>query len=335
MAFPTVQKFLAAGMLVNQRITFVSLLTTTGTYVTGTTNQAIAQGYTCAGSSNGVTAAMDGVNRCTNAAGFAVRGANTTTAQSWIVITAANGAQTLFSFTGGSDDIARISFSPGGLFIVAGTATFTPTATDEALISSTQSLIGNTASGDRLYDVWIDSAHNGWRAACFRSNALVGPLIGVELYDPSFILSPVTAPVPTWGHLHTPAVATLLGSMAAVYGLNSSGGIARFVISSVPTNVVLGGTCKSFNFSGTTFLGVVMVLNGSLFTNQPIGLYSSQASAQGDIGNRFDWHFTNELKACGELTSAKDWVLLSNNPAAGSQGGTLWPWDGVSAWVGS
>lgn len=334
MAFPSIQKFTAAGMLLNVRITFVSLLTTLGTYVTGITNQAITKGFTCAGSSNGVTAAMDAVNRCTSAAGFAVRAANTTTAQSWIVITAANGAQTLFAFVGTSDDIARISFSPGGLFVVAGTATFTPTATDECLYASTVSLIGSTASADRVYCVWIDSAHNGWRATIFRSSALVGPLIGTELFDPAFVLSPVTVPVPTWGHLDTIASATLLANAGGAYTLNTTGGLTRFVISSVATTVVMGGTCKCLAFNQTA-QGVVQVLNGSAYINRPIGLHSTQGGAQGDVGNRFDWHFTDELKACGELDSAKNWILLSNNPSPGSQGGTLWTWDGASAWVGA
>lgn len=335
MAFPAIQKFLAAGQLLNQRITFVSLLITTGTYATGISNQAIAQGMTCAGSSNGVAAAMDGANRCTNAAGFAVRGANASTAQSWIVFTHANGAQTCLAYVGASDDIFRVSCSPGGLFVVAGTATFTPTATDEVVGTSATTLIGATASNDRIFNVWIDSAHNGWRAAIFRSNILAGSLIGSELFSADYLGSGASCAVPTWCFAYTPSAASTAASLLGAYSASTAGGATRMTVSGTPITVNMGGTGKILGNQTTAENGVAQELNSSNFLLRPIGVYSVTTGAKGDVGNRYDWHLDNEMKACGEVDSGKNWLYMNNSASAGSVPGTLWPWDGTSTWVGS
>ncbi len=330
MAFPAAQKYLPAGMLVNQQIPFVSLLTTTGTYVTGITNHAIAQGYTCAGSSNGTTAAMDGVNRCTTAAGFAVRAANTTTAQSWIVITAANGAQTLFTFTGASDDIARISGSPGGLFVVAGTATFAPTATDEVVGITTVSLIGATASSNRVFNVQIDSAHNGWRAFIFRLGIVAAPIIFGELFDPAFIVGPgATCAVPVWWGCNSAGNLLNFGA-AGSYSAINVGGSTRMVVNGTPMTVNMGGTVKLLALSSLGENNIPQELNANGFVCRSIGLSSATASAHGDVGRRYDWLSTNELKPSGELDATKTWINLNNASTAGAASGTLWTWDGAS-----
>lgn len=334
MAFPAITKFTAAGMLLNQQITFVSLLITTGTYITGITNQAIAKGFTCAGSSNGVTAAMDGVNRCTAAAGFAVRGANATTAQSWIVITAANGAQTLFAFTGASDDICRISGSPGGLFVVAGTATFAPTATDEVTGIATTSVTGSTASGNRVYNVQIDSAHNGWRAFIFSASILCAPLVWGELFDPAFIVGPgATCAVPTWWGCNGVAAVNSPATTFGAYSANAVGGLTRMIVGGVAKTINLGGTGKAAGGLFTNETNVAQELNGSLFAFRTIGLQSVTSTARGDVGRRFDWIYSHETKACGELDSTKNWVFLNGNSTAGANPGTMWTWDSSIATV--
>lgn len=334
MAFPAIQKFTAAGMLLNQTITFVSLLTTIGTYITGITNQAIAKGYTIAGSSNGTTAAMDGVNRCTTAAGFAIQAANTTTAQSWIVITAANGAQTCFAFVGATNDIARISCSPGGLFVVAGTATFTPTATDEVVGITGVSLIGSTASGNRVFNVQIDSAHNGWRAFIFRASVLVAPLLWCELYDPAFVISPAVVSVPVWCGTLLAANTNALQNAVNAFSANAVGGVTRMTISSVATTVNMGGSCKLLGGNtGAAENNIAQELNGSAFITRALGLSSVTATARGDVGNRYDWHYSQDFQPCGALDAAKNWVMLNTAAAAGTNGGVLWTWDSTIATV--
>lgn len=334
MAIPSPVKFTAAGMIVNQQITFVSLLTTLGSYITGITNQAIAQGFTCAGSSNGVTAAMDGVNRCTTAAGFAVQGATTTTAQSWIVITAANGAQTLFTFTGGTNDVCRISGSPGGLFVVAGTATFAPTATDEVVAISGLTIIGTTASGNRVYNVQIDAAHNGWRAFVFRAGILAGPVLYGELFDPAFIVGPgATCAIPTWWGATGTVNINTGGNFFAAYSSGAVGGSARMIVGGVARTVNMGASAKSTSAAFTNEDNVSQELNGSVFAFRTVGVHSITANAKGDVGRRFDWFYTSEYKACGELDVNKLWVVLNPAATAGSASGLLWPWDGSTATV--
>lgn len=332
MAFPAIQKYTAAGQLLNQRITFVSLNQVLSAYVSIITTQAIARGYTRAGSSNGVLAALDGVSRWSAVA--SIRGANATTAQSWDIITAANGAQTLFAYTGSSDDQCTIACSPGGLYTLAGTPTFKPTATDECVGTTGVTVVNATASGDRLANVWIDSAHNGWRAAMFRANILAAPLICVELFDPVFVISPASFPVPVWAGVLVPA-SLVGGTIFGQYAANSAGGQARALISASQVIVSMGASGKSLGNSFTAENGIAQELNGSNFTLRPIGLSSVTVAARGDVGNRFDWHMNQEQLACGQLDAGKNWLYMGNNASAGIGIGILWPWDGVSAWVGA
>lgn len=327
--FPTAIKSWAAGLLPNVRISFTSLLNTMGNYISGIGNQLITKGYTCAGSSNGTTAAMDGTNRCTVASGFAVRAANTTTAQSWLVVTDASGAQTLFAYVGASDDIARISFSPSGVFTVAGTATFTPTATDEQVFLTGVTLIGSTASADRVYTVWVDSTSKMWRSVIFRSSIPVGPLMGVELYDSSALSSPASAPVPSIGFAWGPVNLNSVNQIAAAYTANTTGALARITISSVATSVQLGQSIEQIGNSGlNNFEGQALNLNGGVPAICGIGLWSTGTlnSVFGKAGNRIDIYRSSDSQACGTLSPSKDWVFINANSSA-TAGGLLLPWD--------
>jgi hypothetical protein len=327
MALPVLSKSWSAGMLVNQRITFVSLLTTLGSYITGNTNQMIARGMTCVGSSNGVTAALDGVNRCTTAAGFAVRAANTTTAQSWIVLS--DGViQILFTYTGASDDIARVSFSPGALFVIAGTATFAPTATDEQVIAATTSLIGATASGDRVFTVWMDSTHRHWRTIVFRAGIPAAGPLWIEPFDSSPLISPAVATVPVWGGFQGATSLANMNVLAGAFSANARGGVCRATFAAGVTNVQLGGSFESFNDSSTIFDGVTCEAQGGQFIIQPLGLQSQTTNARGKIGNRIDWYHTGDNQVCGALTVDLNWVIINNQTTATSGGGLLWPWNG-------
>lgn len=332
MTFPTIQKYVSTGMLLNQRLSFTSLNQVLSSYVATITTQAIARGFTRVGSSDGTVAALDGVNRWSPTA--AVRGASTTTAQSWDLIQAANGVQTLFFYTGGSADVAGIACSPGGLYVLAGTPTFKPTAADECIATQTQTLIGPTSSGDRIADVWIDSAHNGWRAAIFSASVLVGPLVWVELYDPAFILPPAVVTIPVWTGCLVPSSFTM-GNIFGQYTANAAGGQARITVSSVGTTVNFGASGKVLGGSFTAENGFAQELNGTNFFIRAVGLSSITNGARGDVGNRFDFYTQQELKACGELDASKSWLYMNNNSGVGTTVGVLWTWDGVSNWVGA
>lgn len=332
MAFPAIQKFTAAGQLLNQTITFTSLNQTLSAYISIIILQAIAKGYTCVGSSNGTTAALDGVNRWSATA--AVRGATTTTAQSWLIMQAANGAQTLFFYTGASDDICGIACSPSGAYALAGTATFKPTATDECIGIQSASIVGATASANRVADVWIDSAHNGWRACIFRSNVLVGPMIWCELFDPLYVISPATISVPVWCGCLAPG-SLLANNIFGAYSANAAGGQTRITVSGTPTTVNLGASGKVLGNNFSAENGVAQELNGNNFLYRPVGLSSATTNARGDVGNRYDFYYDQELLAAGQLDAGKNWVYIGNNAVSGAGIGILWPWDGVSAWVGA
>lgn len=342
MAFPIVQKYFPAGMLLNQRISFSSVVAVMGGYISGIGNFLVSKGYTVVGSSDGTSAAMDGVNRCTTAAGYAVQGASATSAQSWLCLRAANGAQTLFCYQGSQVWTGRVSFSPGGLFVLAGTATFQPTATDEQVfIAAGTDLVNSNASNDRIFNVWVDSAANGWRACLFRLNVMVGTAMGVELFDTSFLQTPVSAPVPVWGFAYN---ASNISNMfnggtsqgaGSVYVANLTGGLARLLFSGTPITAQLGATWKSFGGqSGPELDGISLIGNGNLVAIRTLGLFSLTSNV-GDVGNRFDWHFCHDRQACGNFDSSKSWILLNNQTTAGSSGGCIWPWDGASSWVGS
>jgi hypothetical protein len=319
---PTPTRTWAAGMLVNQRITFSSLLTTLGTYVVGITNQAIAKGFTCAGSCNGVTGAMDGVNRCTTAGNFATRATIAGAAQSWIVITAVNGVQTLHTYQGASDDIARVSFSPGGLFVAAGTPANQPTATDEIVVSTGVSLIGATASNDRVFDVWIDSTANCWRAAIFRQSVPAGPMLTVELFDTSTLVGVTCSPA-VMGSINIPANIGTMTSRQSTYQGNASGAQCK---TSGNATTQMGGGVHVANGSFTNDSGVLLTANGSVYACRPCSLWSNSAGCVGQVGNRVDWYDSSDVSACGALTTGNSWVLINNSNAAAT-GGFLWPWD--------
>lgn len=328
MAFPpTSLKSWAAGMLVNQRITFSSLLTTLGTYVVGITNQLIAKGYTCSGSCNGTTGAMDGVNRCTTAGNFATRATIAGASQSWIVVKAANNVQTLITYQGASDDIARVSCSPGGLFVAAGTPAQQPTATDE-LVISTVTLIGATASADRVFSVWVDSTANMWRAAIFRQNVMIGGVIGVELFDSSALVG-VTCSPSVYGFFHVDAQSGTMTNRQGGYatGAGARGGLCR---TSGNVQTQLGGGVHVGNASFTNDSGILLTANGSVYATRPCALWSISTGCFGHVGDRIDWYDSSDVSACGALTAGLSWVLINNSNAAAT-GGYLWPWDGSTA----
>lgn len=324
MTTPVSAKSWAASMLVNQTITFISLLDTLGNYVVGNTNQMIAKGFTCVGSSNGVTAAMDGVNRCTLAAGFAVRATIAGAAQSWIVVSDGT-VQIKFTYKGASDDIATVAFSPGSLYVVAGTATFEPTATDERLIITTTSIIGSTASGNRVFHVWIDSTHRLWRTAIMSAGTLCGPLLWCELFD-VIAISPVVIPIPVWGGAQDKANLQSIGSLCSAFQANSCGGVGKVTLSGTPTLVSYGGTYETFNNNAANDDGVNAAAQGGVPILRPIGLaFSTIGGIVGKAGNRIDWYRSSDFQACGSLSPGKDWVMI-NNVITNTAAGVWWPW---------
>lgn len=136
--------------------------------------------YTCNGTT-GPTNAADHTDRHTTKATFVTRGAASGNAQSFAVLTNAAGVDVLLTFQGASDDICRISYSPGGLYTPAGTTNQQPTATDEVVVMAATTVVNATTSADRVMSIWTNG--EGWFFALFRQSAIIN-VAGVEPISP-------------------------------------------------------------------------------------------------------------------------------------------------------
>lgn len=145
----------------------------------------LAAGWTVKFSCDGTTGPSSGADttdRWTSMAATNTRGAAAGNPQSWIVLQNSDGVQIRFAYFGATDDVGTIAFSPGGLYTVAGTTTHAPTATDEVLISSGNSLVNATTSLDRVMSIWVSSDTKHWACTIFRNSALIN-YIGVEVIN--------------------------------------------------------------------------------------------------------------------------------------------------------
>jgi len=160
--------------LINQRNTYVSLNNMQAWWFFTTHVEMLARGFTCWFTSDGTTGptnAGDNTNRLTDATKTATRGATAANAQSYAVYKNADGMQILFAYQGATDDVFRISYSKAAGFVLAGTTTQQPTATDE-LVVSTGTIIGTGTSLDRVVQIIISTDVRSIAIACYRSAAL-------------------------------------------------------------------------------------------------------------------------------------------------------------------
>jgi len=322
MTLPVAQKIWTISA--NNRITFVSLNDTMGQLLKGWADFLLAHGYTCKGSSNGAAAAMDGVNRWATAANAATRGANTVTANSWMVLTDGNSANICLSYVGASDDIARIAFSPAGSYVVAGTATFTPTATDEQVLW-TVSVIGTTTSLDRIWFGWVDSTSKLCRFLILRDSALIGPVWGVELVSSRVTVAFSPA---IWGFAYNNANfcwGSGAGAVLSDFAANTRGGKTR--INSVSVNV--GGGAEVFLNSATGWQSIKPELQKAIGAPMfPMSIGSAVASNQGPVGDLFDWYSGQGTAICGNTYPNMSWIEFGIGTQASPGQGIAWPWDG-------
>lgn len=171
----------------NQRRSYTSLLDTMGWFLYTNKTAMLASGwsvkYSCSydgvSSFTGPINGADTTDRWTSITAATGRGTGASTDQSYVVLENTDGVQVLFAYQGGSDDIARISFSPGGLFTLNTPSTYQPTATDEVLFSTGNSLITTDAASDRVMTVWCSTDSKHWSAILFRAGS-TACFIGVE-----------------------------------------------------------------------------------------------------------------------------------------------------------
>jgi hypothetical protein len=133
-----------------------------------------AHGWTVKFTSNGVTGPSgptDHTDRMISNAAGSVRATVAGAAQSYTVLTSSDGVDLMFTFQGASDDVIRMSYSPGGLFVLAGTTTFQPTATDEVIFVQGASIVNGTVGLDRVMTIWASDDGTAWSNLLWRNSA--------------------------------------------------------------------------------------------------------------------------------------------------------------------
>lgn len=169
----------------NVRNTFTTLIDTSGWFIFQNHSWLKTHNWTVKFTSDGVTGpsgAGDTTDRIISSTAASVRGANASTAQSWTVLQNPDGVQLMFAFQGATDDVIRISYSVGGLFTLAGTTTFQPTATDETVFCQGNSVVNATASLDRVMTIWASDDGKAWSNILFRNSALQ-QVLGFEIVN--------------------------------------------------------------------------------------------------------------------------------------------------------
>lgn len=276
-----------------------------------------------AASGTGPTNSADHTDRWANAAAVTPRATATAASQAWAMMTYANGAQVLLSWTGASDDVFRVAFSPGGLYVLAGTTNNLPTATDEQVVCSATSMVNATTSADRILHIWADDTGNGFRCAIFRSGVICAPVFGVERFTAG-VTSPASVSPAVWGFAFSKAN-LIPGSNPGIntsYSSTSSGGLVRTLVSSVgySCQVSLGVEIGPGNTTPATSTYTYQPeLQGAGFSPYPIGMHTSnQTGSRGRLGNLIDWW------SCSP-SGVVDGDGFGNSYQFMQMNGTLWP----------
>lgn len=305
------------------QIAYVSLIDATQQVLYRLKTFLLARGCTVRGSASAGTGAMDSTDRWSNAAAVTPRATTSAASQAWIVLRDGNGADILLAFQGSSDDIARISFSPGGLFVAAGTPNNQPTATDEEVIWSATSLVNSTTSGDRRLSLWGTADAKNFRMAIARSNSWTGGIIGVELAgapDSGFGAGIVFSPA-LYGYGNLPASMTNANGSVA-YAPNSIGARCRITVGGTPTSIGAGLASLRGANAPSAFNNSVQHLQGNNYAMLETYLVSQTASAFGLIGKRIDMWLGKTFNAGsvdGDTYGTNQFINI---------GETVWPWDG-------
>lgn len=307
----------------NNRISYVSLNDMIAHYLYGVKQFLVAHGYTVVGSSDGVSAGMDGVDRWVTFSNAATRGVNANAAQSWMCLRDGSGVYMLLCYQGGTDDLIAFLFSPGAGFTLAGTATFQPVASDQVNFSSgaAQSILLATTSGDRVWNGWVDSSRRLCRFCAFRQGLIItASQWGLEIIR-STTRSPAVFSPPVWGF--TLSTNPLPNSSII--------GAARPTLGSVEPALTWSASFGTEYFFNTynTLLNTQTELTGALaigWAVLPLSVYVS-STVHGKLGNLIDWWVTRQL-ADTDYMGDNEFILIQG---VGTAGTTLWPWDGVSS----
>lgn len=171
----------------NLRRGFTSMTDMMGWFLYENKTKLLAAGwtikFTCDGTT-GPTGPSDTTDRWASIANASTRGTAAATVQSYAVLQNSDGVQILLTYQGAGvsptgDDIGRISYSPGGLFVLASPSTNQPTATDEVVTSAANSLVVSAASQDRVMHIWATPDTKHWSCVLARAGSIQAA-IGIE-----------------------------------------------------------------------------------------------------------------------------------------------------------
>jgi hypothetical protein len=335
MPLPNYQKSWILGP--NNRVAYVSLNDVMASLFFSIKSFLVTNGYTIKYTCNGTTGPTSGsdhTDRLITKANCTTRGAAAGNAQSFLVVTDGNGADILFAYQGGTDDLFKIMYSPGGLYTPAGTANQQPTATDETPVVVNASIIGTNTLQDRVWHLWTTTDKKMFRCAVFKVGAHVYSF-GVEQIT-SQVLAPASFVGPTiWGFGHINLVlsngaGTPWNAVSGSYGTgNYVGGSARLHTSADANTALFGGGVV---FNGTNLASFPFSTERPELQNTellyPLLKGSNTVNFQGPVGTCIDWYFSYGGTSGGSVPAAGDpfgnlqWMTVGS--------AAIWPWDGTT-----
>lgn len=243
----------------------------------------------------GPTNAADHTDRIVNAAAWTPRATTGAASQAWYIVTGGQGEQIMIAFQGATDDVCRISYSPGGLFALAGTTNNQPTASDEQVLLSATSVVNSPpSSADRILHVWARDDAKGFRCVIAQNSTMAGPLFFVEEFQFGLSGVPNVTILPVTGGAY---ISGLLGAtnLAGAFSTNQGGMLVRTRVSSVNFNCQSGFTMETGN--GSTSLpavfSVAQELHGGVFVPYPLGIAGYTNGSKGRMGNMIDMWCVN------------------------------------------
>lgn len=330
MTLPAIQK--TWTITANNRVPFTTLNAATANALFGIKQFLKANGYTVRGSSNGTTAPTantlitDGVDRWTTAADATTRGATSTAAQSWIILTDGNGVDILLAYQGSTDDLIVLAYSVGNLWTTAATATFQPTATDSLVVSSGSSFIGNSSIiSDRIWFGWVDSQRKLCRFAFASGGTWVGSPWVIEIFTPE-TTAPGSIAANIWGFFVSATSASILNGTTV--------GAARKITGSVAASQANSGVVFSMEWTGLNSNNLSTIkpeLQGATgYTAYALGIASNFTSYNGKLGALIDWYQGRTNADPGAVYGNKQWISMGGVNGSGTINAGMWPWDGTT-----
>lgn len=216
-----------------------------------------------------------------------------------------------------------------GVRVVGASAnpTFCPSAYDSYSITDGtalgQSTIGATASGDRVYHMWVDSTSKLFRCAIGRAGSCIN-VWGLELFNYSAGSTTTCSPA-VWGFMYTRG-GCVAAQLEGIYGVgtSASGGVAAVSVGGVANVAFIGGGIT--NFAAPVLLGATALnLNDAGRALVPLhflGMITSNTNMAGRLGVSYD-HWMGYVPAADmDVYTGSTLIHVSNQ--------LVWPWDGAT-----